>query len=552
MRCVLSETLPVERYAAFAEIAWIERRPELGALCLAAQAAGRRITTAIVETALPGVTTAGAKNIIAWCATLGLCDSQGALTRRGDDAAEKSDAPVPEQGVFDLWVISHPLLGRRALHADRIVSKFDGRFESITPLKTTPVRGRVLPSAVEPNRRFEVRALLPNDDAPVGLLGETDARCEIRWTMDFAAKREQWTLSGSLDGESRAPRFIKHEPEQAGEDLDRVLNAWAQGPLAAFGRWQPESRRLARTFEGLSVDEQERFTQKLTMPEVEVSGRGRWKNVTLEDVPIGPATLEDATHWATARLDRRLRAKPQYRTRDEVRRLFADLTDSTPLEAQRPMLCSHDELLKQYVAEPDVFWSLAASVDLAPTPLTPAELGALQAGVPAIAAPQRAGVVAVPYRGDWSMQRLADELLAGTLPKRGLLCDRYVRGEANLEMLALLVRSIRALVPTFALEVWTDGDTEALRAISAITGASSRPYREVFHAPPHDRYMLLGANGGMPFAWQMSNSPLDARREPGPPPTPNQRLRWRDLTAVALGIDQLPLPLGTWLKEATR
>jgi hypothetical protein len=78
-RCVRSETLPVERYAAFAEIAWIERRPELGALCLAAQAAGRRITTAIVETALPGVTTAGAKNIIAWCATLDRLDHVASL-----------------------------------------------------------------------------------------------------------------------------------------------------------------------------------------------------------------------------------------------------------------------------------------------------------------------------------------------------------------------------------------------------------------------------------------------------------------------------------------
>lgn len=381
MRCVLSESLAVTRYATAAEIAWLERRPELGAICLQARAAGRRITTELVERALPGVTTAGAKNIIAWCATLGLCDAQGALTHRGDDAADTNEAPVPEQGVFDLWVISHPMLGRRALHAERIAAKADGRYESITPLKITPQRGRAHRSAVDPAARFEVRALLPNDEAPVGISQPTDARCDLRWTMDFAAKREHWTLNGTLDGESRSPRPIKHEPEQAGEDLDLVLRAWADGPLAPFGRWQPDARRLARPFEGLSVDEQERFTQRLTMPEVEVSGRGRWKNVTLEDVPIGPATPDDATRWAAARLDRRLRAKPQYRTRDEVRGLYAELTEATPLEALRPMLRSHDDLLNQYAGEPDVFWSLAASVDLAPGSVDPAQLGALQVGL---------------------------------------------------------------------------------------------------------------------------------------------------------------------------
>lgn len=552
MRCVLSETLPVTRYATAAEIAWMERRPELGAICRQAREVGRRITTELVERALPGVTAAGAKNIIAWCAMLGLCDAQGALTHHGDVAADKDEAPVPEQGVFDLWVVSHPLVGRRALHAERITAKADGRFELITPLKTTPVRGRVHRSAVDPSARFEVRALLPNDEAPVGITQPTDARCELRWTMDFTANREHWTLNGALDGESRSPRPIKHEPEQAGEDLDLVLRAWGDGPLAPFGRWQPDARRLARPFDGLSVDEQDHFTQRLTLPEAEVSGRGRWKNVTLDEVPIGPATRDDATHWAMARLDRRLRAKPQYRTRDEVRGLYAELTEATPLEALRPMLRSHDDLLSQYAGDPDVFWSLAAPVDLAPVNVDPAQLGALQVGVPAIAKARTDDVISVPYRCGWSMQTLTRELLSGTTPRRGLLCDRYVRGDANLAMLDLLVRSLRDVVPTFALEVWTDCDAEGLRAISAITGAKALPYREVFVAPPHDRYVLLGANGGAPFGWQMSNSPLDARIEQGGSPTPRTPLRWRDMTAVKHSTDQLPPRLATWLKEVAR
>jgi len=552
MRCVLSETLPVTRYATSAEIAWIERRPELGAICLRARDAERRITPELVARALPGVTTAGAKNIVAWCALLGLCDAQGGLTQRGDEAADTNHAPVPEQGVFDLWVISHPLVGRRALHAERISAKVDGRFDAVAPLTLTPMRGRAHRSVVEPTTRFEIRSMLPNDTAPVGVARATVAHCELRWTMDFVSKHEHWTLHGSLDGEGRSPRAIKHEPESAGEDLDLVLHAWAHGPLASFGRWQPDVRRLARTFEGLSVDEQERFTQRLTLPEAEVSGRGRWTNVTLEDVPIGPATPQDATRWAAARLDRRLRAPTQYRTRDQVRGLYAELTEATPLEALRPVLPPHEGLLKQYAAEPDLFWSLAAPVDLAPVSVEAPQLGALQVGVPAVERARSAEVISVPYRCGWSMQKLVQELLSGTTPQRGLLCDRYVRGDDNLAMLELLVRSLRAVVPSFALEVWTEGDAAALQAIGTITGTKARPYHEVFQARPHDRYLLLGARGGVPFGWQMSNSPLDARKEPGPAPTPNSPLRWRDMTAVARGVDQLPVALATWLKEALR
>jgi hypothetical protein len=300
------------------------------------------------------------------------------LSPRGDDAADTDEAPVPEQGVFDLWVVSHPLLGRRALHADRITSKLDGRFELISPFTMAPERRRVFSSVVSPKDRFEVRALLPNDTAPVGLSRATEARCEVRWTLEFTDRREQWSLHGAVDGHEHAARPIQPVPELAGVDLDGLLVDWAHGPLAGFGRWMPDARRLARRFDGLSEMEQEHFVQRLTLPEVEARGRGRWKDVTLEDVPIAPATQDDATRWAAARLDRRLRAKPQYRTRDAVRGLFAELTEATPLASMLPTLRPHDALLEQYAEEPEVFWSLAAPVDLAPTLVDQTQLGAAQ------------------------------------------------------------------------------------------------------------------------------------------------------------------------------
>ena len=376
MKCVLSDDIRVDRFAAFAELAWLESRPELGALCRAAREAGRRVSTEVVQAALPGVSTAGAKNVVAWCNTLALCDASGGLTELGDKVADGDEAPVPEQGVFDFWTVSHPLLGQRALHVDRITAANDGRFENITAIGSPPTKGVVFRSSVDPRNRFLVRAFLPEGGAPTGHRGSTTAHCRVRWTMDFDAGREHFTLDGAIDGKE-APRSIRHEAEQGVVDLAAVLLTWARGPMAAFGRWDAALRRLAVPFDGLTADVQERFQKSLTLPAVEVSGRGSWKSVTLEEVPIGPATAADATRWAMARLDRRLREGRRYRTRGDVRTLFDSLVWATPLEAHEPALSSHDQMLAQYATAPEVFWGLAAPMDLAPDP---ASLAAPHAG----------------------------------------------------------------------------------------------------------------------------------------------------------------------------
>jgi hypothetical protein len=72
MRCVLTAEILVSRVAVFAEMAWMERRPELGLLCRVARENGNRVTTAIVQSALPGLPDAGATNVLAWCRMLGL------------------------------------------------------------------------------------------------------------------------------------------------------------------------------------------------------------------------------------------------------------------------------------------------------------------------------------------------------------------------------------------------------------------------------------------------------------------------------------------------
>lgn len=552
MRCVLTTEIPVSRVAVFAEMAWMQRRPELGLLCRAARDHGGRITTAIVQSALPGLPDAGADNVIAWCRMLGLCDARGGLTALGEEVADADEAPVPEQGVYGLWLAEHPVLGRRVLSIERLAANRDQRYESIEPLAVDPDRGTVFRSVLDAKERFMVRDLPTNHGQPGGLVGETRATCRLRWTLDFDQARNLWQLDGLIEAPQgngkHAMRPIQHEPESVELDLWNLIVTWSTGPLSPFGRWQAGERRLAVAFTGLTEGEIDTFHKSLRLRRVEIPGKGSYEDVTLEDVPVGPATAQDAQRWAMARFDRHLATKPGYRSRAEVRAQFAQLTEGTPLEPFSPTLPSHDDLLAQAGKDPERFWSLAAPVDLSPYPATSDDLGPLRIGAPApIAAVELPGVIRVPYRGGWSMRKLVDRLLSSAAPRRVLLCDRYVRGDDNLETLKLLVTTLRAAAPQVPVDVWT-GDEEAdFKKIQAITGTSPRSYREVFgRSPPHDRYLLVLTSHGPAFGWHMSNSPLHARTDVkgAGPETP---LQWKDLAATRVTADVLEPALRQWL-----
>ncbi len=557
MKCVLTTEIPVSRVAVFAEMAWMERRPELGHLCRTAQQHANRITVAGVQAALPGLPDAGAANVISWCKQLGLCDAGGGLTALAEDVAATEDAPVPEQGTYGMWLARHPVLGHRLLAVERLASARDQRFESITPLPLEPDRGKVFRSVLDGKERFLVRDLPTIHGQGGGILGSTGATCRLRWTLDFDQARDQWQLDGVIEapqgGGRYAMRPMQHEPESDGLDLWALASTWAIGPLASFGRWQARERRLSVGFQGLTETELDTFRKTIPLGRVEVPGKGVYEDVTLEDVPVGPASAQDAQRWAMARFDRHLSAKPGYRSRAEVRAEFAQLTEETPLEVFTPTLPPHDDLLAQAGKDLERFWSLAAPVDLSPYPVAGDDLGPLRVGAPAPAALREPpGVVRIPYRGGWSMRRLVDRLLSGIAPRRVLLCDRYVRGDDNMEALKLLVAALRAAAPAVAVEVWTSDEEADFKGIHMIVGTAPRSFREVFgRSPPHDRYLLVRPAQGEGFGWHMSNSPIHARADVkgAGPETP---LRWRDLAATCVSPDELEPALRQWLAGGGR
>ncbi|MCA9718702.1 MAG: hypothetical protein KC468_28800, partial [Myxococcales bacterium] len=379
MKAELSQSIKIERITLFAEMAWMERRPELGLLCRAARERDRRLSPELVQDQLPGLELHGAWNIIQWCATLGLCDRRGGLRPLAEEVAEQDEAPVPEQGVYTFWVASHPVLGRRVLAAQRVSTSRSQRFEQIEDLSNPPDPGVTFRSVVDPNERFMIRSLSSNHDELGCIRGKTSANCTLHWTLDFDAERDAWRLDGTIDLPDQRPRAILHTPESEHLDLRALADAWSDA-LARFGTWIPQARYLAVPLDKLSEQEQEEFSTALTLPRVTIADKGSYENARLHDVPVGPRSPSDAQRWAMQRLVRHLTREPRYRARGSVCERFASLVEDTKLELFSPMLPAHHELIERPELSPEVFWSLAAGVDLAPSPPSAEELAALELG----------------------------------------------------------------------------------------------------------------------------------------------------------------------------
>lgn len=373
MRCELTVDLPVHRLLVFAELAWFEKRPELGHLCRGASKG--RLEPATIEQALRGVSPAGVKNLLSYCHYLGLCGADGSLTDLGREVAQTDQAPVPEQGVFCFWAAAHPLLGGvRILHVERIAPEQKSTPSESEPLPLSlPIR-RSFTSVIDPAQRFVLNKL-PSNSGELRCVRESDAACRLSWHIDFAAGSNRWQLTGTFPLDIGKP--LQHRPESAVLDLQALQDDWGARHLAEHGRWQRGQLQVRWSSVAQDVTAQDSFLRDYRLKRVAVPGLGEYCDVVLHDVPLAPAASADASEWAWARLSRRLRSQPGYQTRQALIERFREVVADTPLAARQPVLPAHTDLLRATDPEPRLLFQLAAAVDLAPA-RPPAELLAAQ------------------------------------------------------------------------------------------------------------------------------------------------------------------------------
>lgn len=374
MKVVLRRRIEVRCLAVFAEIAVLEERPELTLLCSAARPTGRLDET-VVQRVVPCVGESGARNLLAWCRDLGVCEPSGALTPLGEEVASHGLAPVPEQGVYEVVLIDDPLLGSRVLAFERLGPRVEQRFDLVSSFDGTRYLNRLSTSAIDRSTRFVIRAFPSAAGDGVCALRNT-AQCDLVWVLDFDEHTNAFHLEGSLTLDGRR-QTISSAPEAHAVDLETLLHEWAAVHFKSHGRWSREARLLQVSFDALSAVERTSFRKQVTVPRVEVAGAGSFESVTFEDLPIGPLDAAGAQAWADSLLRDELVTSPTFRTRSDLQSLLAKRVRATPLARFEPVVPSHAALLSA-APGPAVFWSLAAPVDLSPTCPSPQDLGELR------------------------------------------------------------------------------------------------------------------------------------------------------------------------------
>ena len=331
MKARLEADVEIYDVAVFAEFAVWEKRPDLRVLCATAQDRGTLDEEAI-DTVLPGLSPRARKNLLRHLGYLRLVGRDGTLTALGRRCASSGEAPAWEQGVYRLLVASHPLFdgNHHVLDFIRVPGDgFDRDFDRCGPLPSwlRPKHDRVFASVFERSRRFSVvKFPAEKGQAPVCRSEET-VTGKLRWDIDLASGSNEWTIEGQVSGGwKKGGGKFRSAPESVEPDeLADLFAGWEP-------RWNPRTARVEMAYDGeIGPDGRESFRRSRKYEPRQVKNFGSFDEVEVRDVPVGPATKDDARTWATAILVARAEAGDGYMAPRDWRSEWVAVIEDTPL-----------------------------------------------------------------------------------------------------------------------------------------------------------------------------------------------------------------------------
>lgn len=362
MKASLEAEVTIWDIAAVAELAMWEKRPDLQVLCSKAWDQGN-LDEEEIDAVLPGLSLRARKNLLCHMSYIRLTDRNGTLTALGHRCASQGEAPAWEQGVYRLLVASHPLFESYVLDFKRTSGDWRDRdFDNLESLPSdfSPDRDRVFTSAFDQSKRFSiVRFPAERGQNPVCRSREM-GQGKLRWDIDLASGNNEWMIEGEVNGWDRR-RKLRSAPELVElDEWDRLLADWEP-------QWDEQMGRLAIAYDGkIEQGGRESFLRSRNYKHKQIRNFGSFDKIAVQDVPVGPATKDDARTWATAILVAQAEAEDIYMKPDIYQSKWSNIIEGTPLAewaGNAPDLVALSEVNGQSLAA-RTRWLLAAGTDL--------------------------------------------------------------------------------------------------------------------------------------------------------------------------------------------
>lgn len=368
MKVDLRTTGYIKVYDLQTKFATTSGAPGMKALCQSGIKNDGRITKEFLMTEY-NLSESASRNLFSSGISCGIWDSDGVLTDDGYNTAKSGEVMVDEVGPLRIWVFDHETTGTVLLHAERLglmpPANVEPQAGNSPGILSNLSNGRSTKSLKSGDNR-SWRLQWTDEDSAWAIVGEYCSRATLSWSWRFDGSWIQdgkivfrGELNGISNKKSEDGVSVQHSFSHTGAlNPDVCMRNWLSSGRFSKGPWDNNLRGLKKPYSMLSASEKSlQMTNEVLENEID-----DWEYISINDIPLFPKNLEDATDWAIYLMNEET---PGYTTTEDTKRKLDDIL-------QRTFMCFDDEKVRNSVenkmytsrADPRLSKLLHASDDL--------------------------------------------------------------------------------------------------------------------------------------------------------------------------------------------
>jgi len=375
MELVLERTLKIQRYRIIAEVAQAQNRGELHAVLLLAQERGYVFAKMVAEELLGNRPETIGKRLIQICVTHNLLkeeESRGKknyiLTEMGQTALEEEKIFIPERGTWEIWITNDPLWASALIQIKAFNEPpafKETRRDKKTELEDRCENMQSLPEWLSEKLQRQIITPLANRNA--------DYRFD-----ELEKKGEVVTPDANITATLTIPQFGDNSDLRfTGKVADKKCDYQEQHPITFESAWhqilqqqgwltrwriqqQTQQYVLDVSYPELKTDqERASFRKNYPISKPYLTDWDIFDNTIIDDVPIAPATQQDANNWGHWLLERDTN---QYVLKGDFETMQNKVAESFPdYEITFPEQSDFAQPLRRI--NPRAYWYLQAPLD---------------------------------------------------------------------------------------------------------------------------------------------------------------------------------------------